>query len=292
MTEHPFPAIAPPADGLSRAFGEARRRRTRSAAATTSASALAGLVLLGAVAQPGGTRLVQEPAPPASAVDATVEGGVLRPDADQRAPRPATSADVAAVVTVPGALPAAAALSPGRSGYAGTTPGAAQQSRSGSGTVTTASKSGDRAMVSRRTGAVYGEEPNDLGWCVSRAASRLCSWGTGYDDGRRHFLQLSICNPTASPQVLRFTHEEEARFAVYRGKELLWVSAPDTGAEEPHRLWVDAGTCTRWNVEWSGRDHKGRAITGTLGLRAVVQSEDAGDARQSQSSYTGYEARD
>lgn len=59
-----FTAVPPPADGLARAFGSARRRRNSKAAVSAFGGAVAIASMLSFLAPPGQT-LVQEPTPPA-----------------------------------------------------------------------------------------------------------------------------------------------------------------------------------------------------------------------------------
>ncbi|MCU1591471.1 MAG: hypothetical protein JWP11_2727, partial [Frankiales bacterium] len=59
-----FTTVAPPADGLSLAFGAARRRRNSKAGVTAFGGAVAIASVLSLLAPPGQT-LVQQPLPPA-----------------------------------------------------------------------------------------------------------------------------------------------------------------------------------------------------------------------------------
>lgn len=281
MTPRPLPVVAPPADGLATAFREARRRRHRSAAASSSAGALAAMLVLSALAEGGTTRLVQEPADPATQTRRLLE-------LDRPVPAQPVEPPVSPVLTSEPS--SAAATSP----LVAAVPVAQARPGSEAGAGDSGSRRGVAALRRKKSGPATGSAsrdeytqpylPDDLG-CVQRTGQPLCSsmsWGT---TGAKQTVRLYTCNKSASPVPLRFSQREEVRFEVWKDDELLFHTVAKRVPDE-HVVVIESTLCAIWVTSWSGLRPDGSPVTGTVRATATLLTDGAGAARSASTHYT------
>lgn len=251
-----FPHVAPPSDGLQRAFADARGRRLRKAGLSTSTVAT-GLAVLALVAGGQGTQsLVQQPSPQQPAVSRLLPE---EHDALPSAPRPNQGQSVqdfgtAAQHRGTAAGPAApvAGTSP-----AGTRPVGKRPAPSTS------------ARPPYRAGAITRYEnnpvPSDTSCAVPstvKDATGLCTTAYLTGGANRFSMTGSICSNSTSLTLLHYrgTNEVDVRLTSKSGAEVWRWSRWHPDDTVPHTYGLEARTCTDWTLDWTGVDSQGRRL--------------------------------
>lgn len=271
MNELPY--VAPPQDGLSRAFADARARRLRKASlSTTSVAAVLSSLALLAGGQ-GTQSLVQQPAPEQPAV------ARLLPD--RAAPSPATGQpNRAAGVQLFGTTQRGSVRAVGG-------PGTAAQRATGDRPTT------DRHTGARTNGPTYwpgsisradnqaGFIPTDTACAVpSRPGEppQLCTaaYVMSTSNTGPYELQAQVCSSRTGLTLLHYPGRNEVDLSVTRGTSELWRWSrwhPDDPAA--HTIGVEANSCTTWTFSWTGVDAQGRRLPkGEYTLRATFLADE------------------
>ena len=247
-----FPYLAPPEDGLRRAFSDARRRRFRTAGFSTSGVAAAVVLVAALVGGEGTQSLVQQPAPEQPAVTHVVPDGGT---ANRTAPRP----NQAAAAQVGASRPKAAGYAPAAVLLPTSTSG--QQHR------------GEARATRYVAGPIdrqdnLGSIPQPCSISTSGAAP-LCPWANVQGDGSQanpFVFQAEICSNRTSLTLLHYRGANEVDLVVSRvpAKGLpieVWRwSATNPDTPRPHTIGLEAASCTDWVFTWTKVTSRGAPL--------------------------------
>jgi hypothetical protein len=246
-----FPHVAPPPDGLHRAFADARSRRLRSAGISTSTVA-AGLAVLALVAGGQGTQsLVQQPSPEQPAVSRLVPDGKERLPS---VPRPNQGQSVQVYGTHQQRTTQATGSSP-RGAQQG--PVASVPLRDRHAGPRSASPPYVAGPIARQDN--YGTYFPDTSCPLPRAdtqTAQLCAAARyGIQSGSSPYqLQGEVCSAGTSLALLHFAGRNEVDMAITtsKGQEVWRWSTWHPDRAYAHTISVDGGSCTEWLFDWTG----------------------------------------
>jgi hypothetical protein len=279
-----FPHVAPPPDGLQRAFADARGRRLRSAGLSTSTVA-AGLAVLALVAGGQGTQsLVQQPSPEQPAVSQLV------PDGQERlpsVPRPNQGHNVQVYDTT---------QQRGTAAGTGTT-GTAQSGATRSLPLRDQHASPRGAGSRYVAGPIVRNEhqpniPTDT-TCALPAGNgngpRLCTYVYSSSASQPPYqLQAEVCSYQTSLTLLHYLGRNEVDMTISQKGHELWRWSrwhPDGGPS--HTLGLEANECTQWRFDWTGVDATGRRLPkGTYTLSVTFLANELAGHRVGTSTVT------
>ena len=261
-----FRLVPPPADGLETAFRAAASRRRRKAATASGTGVAAALVAFAVLTGGSGQVLTQDPLPPADQLPGVVEvvpsdAATPEPVATRAAP---TTGGGSALAPTTGGAPVVGTTSAPR---ATPRPAAPRPPRA----------SAYRVADMKRSGPSLTLPVN----CARTEA--LCSdVVTSSRD-----IRVTLCSTLSEPVHLDFAAKDEVDVVVTLVDEVVWQwSAGRPRESDPHQVTLDTGECLDWTTEWTGVDQQGRKLPkGGYAVLSVVDSPDAGDAREATTTY-------
>jgi hypothetical protein len=255
-----FPYVAPPPDGLQRAFTDARGRRFRKAGLSTSTVA-AGLAVLALVAGGQGTQsLVQQPSPQQPAVSQLVpdDGREQLPSV----PRPNQGQNVQVFGTHQQRSTSASGGQSDGSQLGGSASAPLRDQHA-------APRSAGRPYVAgpmarQDNYGTYLPDPNCPLPRADTQTAELCSYAYyGTQSGPAPYrLQGEVCSTGRSLALLHFTGRNEVDMAVTtaKGKEVWRWSTWHPDRAYAHTISVDGGHCTEWVFDWTGVSSQGAKL--------------------------------
>lgn len=244
-----FVSVAPPADGLQRAFADARGRRLRKASLSTGTAAAALSVVALLAGSQGTQSLVQQPAPQQPAVSQLVPD-----DAHQVSPRLNQGGTVQSF---------------GTTQHRSTGAGQGQTARTEQGSLAVPFR--DQHSAARAVGRPYAAGPLTFQdsynipydtSCAMPGTSRLCTYAsvTGTAAGTYQFYS-EVCNYQPALALLHFPGRNEVDMAItQKGHEVWRWSRWHRDDGESHTIGLEGDHCATWTFEWTGVDAQGRKL--------------------------------